>query len=66
MKIAISTGIKGMGIRHHGFTTFEEIEKRDDKDKARIIISKLKEKGICVLPIKGSVEAIYYEVITES
>lgn len=66
MKIAVSSGIKGMGIRFNGYTTLEEIEGYENKDKARIIISKLKRNGTCVLPIKGSIEFVYYDVVPES
>ncbi|MEK8212531.1 hypothetical protein [Paenibacillus sp. FSL L8-0463] len=66
MKIAVYTGITGMGKRFEGYTTLEEIEGYQNKDKARKIISGLKRTGACVLPIKGSMDAVYYEVIPES
>ncbi|NOU82805.1 hypothetical protein GC101_28480 [Paenibacillus sp. LMG 31459] len=66
MKIAVYTGITGMGKRFECYTTLEEIEGDDNKDRARRIISSLKRTGACVLPIKGSIEAVYYKAVPES
>lgn len=65
MKIAVYTGITGMGRRFECYTTLEEIEGYENKDKARKIISSLNRTGACVLPIKGSIEAVYYKVVSE-
>ncbi|WP_438498623.1 hypothetical protein [Paenibacillus sp. IHBB 3054] len=67
MKIAVYTGITGMGRRFEGYTTYEEIlEGFEDKNKANIIISDLKRTGTSVRPIKGSIEAVYYKIVPES
>ncbi|MEK4108649.1 MULTISPECIES: hypothetical protein [Paenibacillus] len=67
MKIAVYTGITNAGKRFEQYTTPEEIlEGYQNKDKARIIISDLKRTGVSVLPIKGSIEAVYYKVVPES
>lgn len=66
MKITVYTGIKGMGKRFECYTTLEEIEGYENKDKARKIIFSLKRTGACVLQIKGSIEAVYYKVVPQS
>lgn len=54
MKIAVYTGITNAGKRFEQYTTPEEIlEGYQNKDKARIIISDLKELALASVQLRG-------------
>jgi hypothetical protein len=63
MKIAVYYGIKNVARRFDTYTTCEEILERSNKDQGRMIVHQLKTTGCCVLPIKGSLDRVYYEVV---